>query len=172
MITYKELIELVSYDPDTGLFVRLKTQCNSAKKGAEPGYIKNGKGGLKYRGIQYKGKQYHAHRLAYLYMTKTWPDEDIDHIDGDGTNNKWSNIRAVTKSENQKNRRLNINSKSGVAGVSFYTPNGKWRAAVSINGKSKHLGYFDTIEEAKEVRKNSAKVNGYHVNHGQKRRYL
>lgn len=170
MITYKELIELVSYDPDTGLFIRLKTQCNSAKAGSEPGHVKQYSCDLKYRALEYKRKEYKMHRLAYLYMTGEWPEIDIDHIDGDGLNNKWENLRSVTKYQNQQNRRLNSNSKSGVSGVSFYAQSGKWRAAININGKKKHLGYFDTFEEAKEVRERANIDNGYHVNHGQKRR--
>lgn len=170
MITYSELRELVSYNPNTGLFIRIKTQCNSAKKGSEPGHVKRCSGGLKYRALEYKGKPYYLHRLAHLYMTGEWPQGDIDHEDGDGLNNKWDNIRTATMTENQKNRRLNANSKSGVTGVSFYSRNKKWRVAINIRGKKKHLGYFETFEEAVEIRMKANKENDYHDNHGQQRR--
>ena len=159
MITYKELTELASYDQHTGLFSRLKTQCNSAKKGVEPGWVKRYNGNLFYRALEFKGKEYKMHRLAHLYMTREWPQGDIDHIDGDGLNNKWNNLRVVTMSENQKNRRLNANSKSGVTGVSFYAITKKWRASISIDGKKKHLGYFEAFEEAREARMKASKAS-------------
>lgn len=166
MITQKELKELANYDPETGIFTRLTRPCNSVKIGDEIGYLKRCKSGLTYLSMEYKGKQYLVHRLVFLDMTGSFPDGDVDHIDGNGLNNRWNNLRIVNAIENGKNRRLNDNNVSGYQGVSFYNLTNKWRAAISIDGKKKHLGYFDTFEEAKERRVKAEKEFNYHENHG------
>lgn len=70
----------------------------------------------------------------------------IDHINGNGLDNRRSNLRICTHSENMRNCKLYINNKSGYKGVGFH--NGKWRARININKKSVFLGHFDTAEEA------------------------
>ncbi len=73
----------------------------------------------------------------------------VDHINGDPTDNRRSNLRICTVSQNLMNRGANSNSKSGFKGVSPCHSNGRWRATINIAGsKQKHLGYFDTPEEA------------------------
>lgn len=77
---------------------------------------------------------------------------EVDHIDGNGLNNKRSNLRIVTNSENQYNRRHKRKyPKSGVPGVYWFPPTSKWKAQVILNGKDVHLGYFDNVREAAEV---------------------
>jgi len=166
MITQQELKELFSYNPETGIFIRLTRPCNSVKIGDEVGYKKQYTDNLFYLVVEIKGKQYFLHRLACLYMTGSFPDGDTDHIDGDGLNNKWDNLRVVDAIENGKNRKRYKNNESGYQGVSFYNLTKKWRAAISIDGKKKHLGYFDTFEEAKERRVKAEIEFNYHENHG------
>jgi hypothetical protein len=72
----------------------------------------------------------------------------IDHIDGDKLNNSWSNLRDVTHEQNMWNAKLFHNNTSGYRGVSFIRSHGRWRAAISVNGKKKHLGYFESAELA------------------------
>jgi AP2 domain./HNH endonuclease. len=77
---------------------------------------------------------------------------EVDHIDGNGLNNKRSNLRIVTNSENQYNRRHKSRyPKSGVPGVYWFPQTSKWKAQVILNGKNVHLGYFDNVREAAEV---------------------
>ncbi|MET3507062.1 HNH endonuclease [Halalkalibacter oceani] len=76
-------------------------------------------------------------------------DKDVDHINGDKLDNRKSNLRLVTRGENNQNQKLiRKNTKSRMRGVSWFERDRKWRAYVSFKGKQKHLGYFDTIEEA------------------------
>jgi hypothetical protein len=168
MITQKELKELAHYDPETGIFTRLTRPCNSVKIGDEMGYTKKYTDSLFYLTVEVKGSQYFLHRLAFLDMTGAFPDGDIDHIDGNGLNNKWENLRVVDAIENGKNKKRYKNNASGYQGVSFYNLTKRWRAAISIDGKKKHLGYFDTFEEAKERRIKAEKEFNYHKNHGRK----
>ena len=73
---------------------------------------------------------------------------DVDHIDGDGLNNRRSNLRLATKSQNTQNQRINRRNTSGFKGVSFHKSSGTWRAAIRMNRKRKHLGCFRTPEAA------------------------
>lgn len=75
----------------------------------------------------------------------------IDHIDRNSLNNQRSNLRSATHSQNQHNRGAPLNSKTGVKGVSFYKPNGKYQANITIDRKQYHLGLFDTISEAEKI---------------------
>jgi len=72
----------------------------------------------------------------------------VDHIDGDGLNNQRDNLREVTPSQNAKNQRKHRDNTSDLKGVSFHKRDGKWSAQIGVDGKQKHLGYFDTKEEA------------------------
>jgi hypothetical protein len=99
-----------------------------------------------------------AHRVAWKIMTGVDPTE-IDHIDGNRGNNKWSNLRDGTRSDNLRNVSLKRNNKSGSMGVSFSKRQQKWIASI-------WLGSFDSKEEAIEIRKKYEALLGYHANHG------
>tara|TARA_R110002153_G_C13243703_1_gene490982 strand:- start:506 stop:1015 length:510 start_codon:yes stop_codon:yes gene_type:complete len=73
---------------------------------------------------------------------------DVDHKDGDGLNNRRENLRPATKSQNMRNRRINLNSTSGFKGVYFHRQAGKWAAQIKIRGKAKYLGLFASPEKA------------------------
>jgi hypothetical protein len=83
-------------------------------------------------------------------MTGEWPAGEVDHIDGDRTNNKWSNLRDVPRLENAQNkRRANANNRTGLLGVS---PDKKrFRAVITANGKRKTVGAFSSAEEAHDA---------------------
>jgi len=80
----------------------------------------------------------------------------IDHINGNGLDNRKDNLRASSGTQNQGNRNLNKNNKSGCRGVSWRKDKGKWRAEIKIDGKSKHLGSFDDIVIAARMRDRAA----------------
>lgn len=101
----------------------------------------------KYKTTQIGRRGYSVHRLIYLWMTGRWPEEFIDHIDGDGLNNRWSNIRPATNSQNQANS-LRAN-KTGFKGV--HKKGGKYRASIRRHGEYQYLGIFDTPYEAHEA---------------------
>ena len=107
-------------------------------------------------------KIYSCHRLAFLMMTGKHPINEIDHIDGDKHNNKWSNLREATRTENNRNTKVKSNSRSGIKGVFFNKRCSLYFSSIRVNGKRFHLGYFKTIEECLGARK-AAEVK-YHGN--------
>lgn len=130
-----KLRELITYEPATGRFFWLKPTARCCKVGDIAGYTVNSHG---YVRININGRSYGAHRLAFLIMTGEWPTYEVDHIDGDPSNNRWMNLREATRAQNNQNRRN--------AGVGRC--NGKWRAYIKVYGIQRHIGMFDTEEEA------------------------
>lgn len=137
--THERLKEALWYCPDTGRFVWLISRPKIVK-GTFAGNTKNSR--VPYILIGLDGKQYYAHRLAWLYMTGKEPKEMIDHKDGNGLNNKWLNLREANKSQNARNCKVKSNSKSGVKGIS------KNRKGYLVKVC---LGTYSTMEEALEV---------------------
>ena len=154
-MTQEQLKQHVTYDSTTGLFIRLKYK---AGKGFEhindQGYI-----------IAFlEGTKYRAHHLAWLYVYGVLPKGQIDHINGNRTDNRIKNLREVTNQDNSKNSKLYSTNKTGYVGVGLL--NGKYRAFITINYKSYHLGMFDTLEEAIAARATASNKHNFHKNHG------
>jgi hypothetical protein len=164
MITQERLKELFHYNPDTGVFT-WKASWKKVEAGTEAGSTFQ-HGRTRYSRIGMDGAHYLAHRLAWLYVHGSFPEGQTDHIDGDGLNNRIDNLRDVSHRENQKNRRLNCNNKSGFTGVHFDKSAGKWSARICTEHGSKFLGLFKDIEGAVEARRAAAVEHGYHENHG------
>jgi hypothetical protein len=99
--------------------------------------------------IRVQGRHYSAHQLAWLYMTGRWGRPMIDHRDGNSMNNRWSNLRLATASQNNANRRRSPHSLSGYKGVSL-VPNSRrrWQAVIYKNRKRMYLGTFPTPQDA------------------------
>lgn len=143
-LSQAKLKENVHYDPETGVFTRIKPTCGFSVGVILGGMTKDG-----YVRIQISGSRNHAHCLAWLYMTGEMPKECIDHINGVRTDNRFCNLREATRGQNAQNQRKpRVNNKSGFLGVYFHKAMGKFRAEIMINGKTKGLGYFDTAEQA------------------------
>lgn len=130
------------YDPSTGVFTWRISQ-GRAPAGARAGGFWKG-----YVGIRVGGRKYFAHRLAYLYMTGAWPPGDIDHRDMDRLNNRWSNLRSATRSQNKANCTLRSDNTTGFKGVSFFKQTSRYHAKIEVRGKHLHLGFFETPEAA------------------------
>lgn len=114
-----------------------------------------------------KTKLYKLHRiLVALREGREISDLYVDHIDGNGLNNRSDNLRLATQQENQKNRKLNSNNLSGYSGVYWNKAKQKWRACIKVDGKEIHLGYFDKLEDAVAARQQAEIKYGYHENHG------
>lgn len=140
------LKELLDYSEDSGVFLFKRTR-GGIKKGSVAGTnLKSGDSF--YVRISICGRQYLAHRLAWMYVYGEFPDCEIDHIDGDCSNNRISNLRLASRKQNNENTRLRTNNSSGYRGVSFRKDTGKWRAQMQHNKKIIDFGYFDTPEEA------------------------
>lgn len=167
-IDYEALKKLLIYEQDTGIFKWLISPSYAVKAGDMAGYVSCHRG-KRYIKIRYKGSNYFAHRLAWLYVYGKSPDNVIDHIDGNGTNNKINNLRSVTIFENCKNLKKYSNNSSGVTGVSWHKKSGKWSAQIRIKGRDIYLGLFDSIPEAAMARKNADLHYQFHMNHGSDR---
>lgn len=142
MITQESLLKSHYYNPITGLFYKRWKYKGLKQTGTSM------KSGHLHCGVN--GTTYLVHRLIWLYMTGSWPKEDIDHIDGNPSNNKWKNLRAGSHSDNLENlkRAKSINKSTGLLGASSNGQNGKFTAGIQVKGKRIHLGTFDTAEEA------------------------
>lgn len=117
--------------------------------------------------VWYKGKQYSVHTIIYEMHNGPIPKGMmVDHDDKNRANNYPSNFNLVTHAGNMKNKSKSKRNTSGVTGVRWYARLNKWNARININGKLKHLGYFDTIEEASEARERAKHLLGYNPNHG------
>jgi len=168
MITQERLKELLHYDPDTGIFT-WRVGRGGMRVGDKAGGITTTATGKSYIVIGIDGKDYKAHRLSWLFIHGKFPSGQIDHENGNGLDNRLVNLRDVTPSENQKNARLRSNNTSGTCGVYWYKPYRKWKALIQVNSKSKHLGYFEDIQDAIATRKEAENEHGYHQNHGANR---
>lgn len=143
-LTQAQVIDLLDYDPESGVFVWRVTRRGKALPGAVAGVLRQDG----YRCIQIFGRQYFAHRLAWLYIHGVWP-ELVDHVNGAKDDNRISNLRNTNNSGNQQNMRRNKQAgRSALLGVGWYARDSKWWARIKINGKDKHIGYFDTEEDA------------------------
>ena len=153
------LHQIYNYDPDTGKLT-YKRDFSARHKGEDATTSQN----MGYRGI-HLNKTYLAHRIIWLMQTGELPEE-IDHVDHDRTNNRWNNLRDVSRKDNAKNHGINRNNKSGYLGVSFMPKLGKFRASMTVNYKHIHLGLFETAEAANAARLAASKEHQFHSNHG------
>ncbi len=153
MLTQAELKLNLHYDPDTGVFTRLKTNKKIVRKDRY-GYLN----------ISFKGKDYTGHKIAWVYFYGELPISDIDHINLNRDDNRIENLRLATKSENEHNKKKLCTNKSGFKGVSRYK--NKWRAQARLNGLNIHLGYFsDLMQAAKCYSEFVLKNHGEFVHH-------
>jgi len=140
----ERLKELLAYNQTTGEFSWLKPR-KGVKTGVRIG-CDNGHGYLR---ITVDGDSYYAHRLAWIYVYGDDPDKQIDHINGNRSDNSIANLRHVSPSENQFNRHgAQANSKSGMIGVSWHKKASKWQAHIKAKGKRLYLGLYESEEDA------------------------
>ncbi len=169
MLTQEQLKEVLHYCPDTGVFTWLVRVGRGRKGVAAGGLVRTERTGKSYHRVCVHQQAYYAHRLAFLYMAGALPENDVDHIDGNGCNNIWTNLRAVTPSENAMNKRKSANNTSGTTGVYWDKQARKWHARIVLGRHDKHLGLFHNKEDAISARKAAEVTYGFHENHGTER---
>ena len=136
-LTNSELKDNLKYNPDTGDFTWVNDRARGIKSGAIAGWNRP----LNYKSIRLNGVTYLQHRLAWLYMTGEFPINEIDHINRDGLDNRWSNIRAATSRQNNENRSVNTK----FIGVSWDKLNNKWFVySPKIKGAGCYIGRYKT----------------------------
>jgi len=147
-IPVEEVKRFLDYDPETGVITQ-KVSTQGCKAGAVRGTI-NSEG---YVRLSIKGKIFSAHRLAWVLYYGKWPDLNVDHIDGDRTNNAIRNLRVVTQSQNLQSRKGPAKGKKGglPIGVFFYGKKGKYTAQIKYDGVVHLLGVFTSVEDAEEA---------------------
>lgn len=144
-LSAEDVRKVLRYSSETGEFTWLIRPTYSMRSGDHAGAVDSRNG---YSRIRINGKLYLAHRLAWLYVNGEWPTDEIDHIDLNRGNNRISNLREATKSENMRNKRAHRNSKSGVKGVHWHKQHRKYAATIHRDGKSKHIGLFASLKDA------------------------
>lgn len=144
-LKHKFLVSVLHYDSETGIFRWKKPTSNRAVVGREPGFVdKHGA-----RCIALLGTRYLAHRLAWFYVYKKWPKNEIDHINLDPGDNRISNLREADKFQNTQNSRIRRHNQSGYKGVMRYQHDrNRYIAAIRARNKVHYLGIFDTPLEA------------------------
>ena len=144
-LTQFELQRIWHYDSTTGIFTRLVSTARNTKIG-DVADCCNSWGYIQFMVL---GKRYLSHRLAFLYMTGKFPTNEVDHINRIRTDNRWCNLRDVTKSINEQNKRtLRIDNTSGYSGVDWLKTRGKWRVKIKVSSKIIYLGLFDDVHAA------------------------
>lgn len=160
MTDYDIFSSLFSYDKETGHIKRLYTW-KRHRSGDKAGCLTN----QGYRSIRYSGRDYLEHRIAWLLSYGHWPEAEIDHINGDRSDNRIKNLRLAKRIENCRNTSIRKDNSTGYKGVSKVGK--RFRAQISCSGKVIHLGRFDTAKEAHEAyRKASSEYHGEFGNHG------
>lgn len=144
-LTLGRLHEALNYDASTGRF-----SWASPRIGMREGSAAGSPHGRGYIAIRLDGRTYLAHRLAWFWVYGEWPALEIDHIDGDRTNNAIANLRDVPRCINSQNKkRANRDSRTGLLGVCKIARG--WKAQIGANGIHHNLGVFSTPEEAHQA---------------------
>jgi len=145
----KDIGDYIAYSEEskTGLINKVERRGRS-RAGKEIGNIDRG-----YFKFKFRGQMYVNHRAVYFLNTGVDPEEKtVDHEDGNGLNNKISNLRLATLSQNQDNRKKNKNNTSGITGVLWIKLSKKWRAEIYKDCSRIYLGLFGNKDEAVAVR--------------------
>lgn len=123
---------------------------------------------LGYLRAELGGRLLQAHRVAFALFNGRWPNGDIDHINGDPSDNRPVNLRDVTHTVNMRNMARRCNNQSGHSGVHWNKRTEKWTASIGGGSQRVYLGEFTDLSEAIDARVAAEKNNGYHPNHGRK----
>ena len=161
MIPANQLHAIFEYNPKTGDLLWRARSRNLT--GMVAGGVDRRMG---YRRVRLGGKLELAHRIIIAMTTGEWPDAQVDHINGIRDDNRITNLRAVDRAENLKNKARYGNNKSGRTGVHWHRQHQKWCAGICVSGKVRHLGLFTDLQMAVDARNRADIENGFHPNHG------
>lgn len=143
MLNRMRLDHLLNYDKTTGIFTR-KVSVRKDRIGAVAG-APNGFGHIQ---IRVDGTLYMAHRLAWMWVYGDWPPTNIDHVNGNPSDNRITNLRLATPKENQENVKLRVDSSTGHRGVNWNKAERKWVARVQHHKERIVIGKYEAIEDA------------------------
>lgn len=176
------LAKVLRYEPETGLLFWLpRTEetvsatkrpaseaCRAwnAKFSGKEAFTATSKG---YRVGRVNNILMRAHRVAWAIYHGAWPSHDLDHINGDRSDNRLCNLRDVSRLDNLRNMSMSAHNSSGITGVYRNKHTRRWSAKISVNNRSRHLGYFETAAEAEAARKAAEVELGFNPAHGVRR---
>jgi hypothetical protein len=160
-IPLERLQKALAYDPHTGV-VTWKEDRGGRPAGSIAGSLKP----TGYRHVRVDGRMFQEHRVAWALHYGEWPSANIDHVNGNPSDNRIENLRCVMQAENNKNARRRKDNTSGVTGVLWYKASKKWGAKIHRDGSYVFLGLFESMEDAITARKQAEAKLGYHANHG------
>lgn len=172
-IPVEVLRERIEYNPETGELLWLPVEATNKhlkvwNKRFSGSAALNHEHHTGYKVGRLMGKHMAAHRVAWAIYTGEWPSWQIDHINGDRSDNRIANLREVSDQENARNRKLQNNNTTGSVGISWHKRSKKWNTYIKVNGKMKHLGDFSCIGAAICARLIAERDNEFHKNHGRK----
>lgn len=144
ILTVDRLREVLSYNPTTGVFVWLVSTAHRITVGDIAGCLD----GYGYLAIRVDGRLYKAHRLAWLYVTGEWPSGQIDHCNCVPADNRITNLREASQSQNCANTHRRRHNKSGFKGVGWDREGQKWTARIRYKSRTFWLGRHETPEAA------------------------
>lgn len=152
MLTQSDVKALLDYDPETGVFVWRErgpkswhiNRWNSRYAGTVAGKRSSSGHTL----ITISKRSYCAHRLAWVWVHGDWPPHQVDHINGKRDDNRLANLRLATHKQNLRNQTTRRSSQSGFKGVTFHKGAGRWMARITVDGKMRYLGLFETAADA------------------------
>lgn len=153
-VTGSTLELMLSYDPAHGTF---RHQTGRGPRSGGVGSIAGTRTNNGYVSIVVCGQRFLAHRLAWLWMTGDWPKGEIDHINGNRSDNRFCNLREATRSQQGANGGKRITNSSGVVGVHFDRSRAKFASRIGVNNKTINLGRFATLREAAAARETAEK---------------
>lgn len=152
--TQIKLKEMLDYDQETGLFKWRTRKANAVFPGDAAGCLNN----FGYVRIGIGRKSYMAHRLAWLYCYGEWPETMIDHVNGNKSDNRITNLRKATRSQNTLNTKTHRNQTSKIRGVDWVKNRKKWMVRIQIEGARKTIGLFSSLDDAIKARKEAEKL--------------
>lgn len=169
------LRKLLRYEADTGkLYWRKRSLDLFKSSGSCKTWNTKYAGKEAFTAIHWKGYAYgtvlykvcRAHRVCWAIHHGSWPENEVDHINGVRTDNRISNLRDVSPLENRKNSKTPSNNSSGHIGVRWHAAAKKWQATIGVNKTSVYLGLYDKIDDAISARQLAERRYGFHKNHG------
>ncbi len=162
--TRDRLHDVFAYEAETGI-LRFKCKlANRTKIGAEAGSPTR-KGCSIYKRVTVDGVRFYAHQAVWIMHHGDIPDGRgvvIDHIDGDGSNNRLCNLRLTDQSGNARNTKRRVDNATGVMGVSMCSTTGRWKARLA----NEWLGRFDSFGDAVQARRDAEARSGFSSRHG------
>lgn len=144
-LTQEQVRAIFDYDDENGWLIRKKDEFGRVVN-RPCGHKPSRSHGYGVVGID--GRRYLTHRIIWLLVHGTWPDEELDHIDQNKMNNRIENLRPATRAENCQNQGLRRNNSLGYSGVSWNKATKKFKAYIMVDNKEIYLGLFDIVEEA------------------------